>query len=475
MKLSLFIPEEGKLNKVWYLLFIGNFFVMAIFRYVELPLPISLFVEILYLVCIIGVVTDKNNKGNVGRWSCAMLGIYMPWLLYAILEVGNMSSEIEFGTIVSRWFAEVRTMGFQVLYGMIVCAAIFTKKEQLKTVYKIWGLCVIICTAKCLMQQYVGFDNAENAFLVTARKTHFVNGIIRYFSLFSDAANYGCNMAATTALFGAVTLSCRLKKEKIFFAIVTLCAFYGMMASGTRTGIFVVGVGGAVYALLSKRISALITTGIVGGAFFVLLAFTNIGQGNNMIRRMRSAFSSDDASMSVREMNQQAMKSYIDELPLGLGAGIRGGDVPQSNKNYFLSIVPPDSTWVYVNIHYGHIGRFLFLFSFLGMCLYAGYIVFYKIRDPELRGLLAGLTSGATAMVVAGYANQIQLQFPNCFLFFGQLVIVYLGPDIDRRIQEEQEEKDRQLLLEDAETVDEVDLTDTDNAQQARQTSTVNA
>lgn len=443
MTLSLFIPREGQLCKTWYLLFIGNFFIMGLIRYVSIPLPVSLAVEILYLACIINVMSDSKNKGNSNRFTGAMLGIYTPWLVYSILEVGNMSSEIDFGTIASRWFAEVRTMGFQVLYGMLICAAIFIKKEQIKTVYKIWGLCIIICTVKTLIQQYIGFDNAENQFLVTARNTHFVNGIIRYFSLFSDAANYGCNMAATTAVFGAVTLSCKLKKEKTFFAIVTCCALYGMMASGTRTGIFVLGIGAVVYAILSKRISALVTTAIVGGAFFAILMFTNIGQGNNMIRRMRSAFSKDDASMSVREMNQQAMLSYINELPLGLGAGIRGGDVPQSNKNYFLSVVAPDSTWVYVNIHYGHIGKYLFLFSFLGMCFYAGYIVFFRIRDPELRGLLAGLTSGATAMVVAGYANQIQLQYPNCFLFFGQLMIVYLGPDIDRRIAEEQAEKDK--------------------------------
>ena len=80
------------------------------------------------------------------------------------------------------------------------------------------------------------------------------------------------------------------------------------------------------------------------------------------------------------------------------------------------------------------------------MCFYAGYIVFFKIRDPELRGLLAGLVSGSTAMVAAGYANQIMLQFPNCFLFFGQLMIVYLGPDIDKRMRKQQKEKDKLLL-----------------------------
>lgn len=444
---------KGKKNlcTTWYLLFFVNFFIMGFIRYKSLPLPVSLTVEIFYLLCIVNVLTSSENKGNTKRMLCTMLGLYSPWLIYSILEVGNGSSEIGFGTIVGRWFAEVRTMAFQVIYGMLICAAIFVKKSQIKTVYKVWGICIIICTLKTLMQRYVGFDSKELLFLNEggARNTHFINGIIRYFSLFSEAANYGCNMAASTVVFGAVALSCKKKKEKIYYAIVTCCCLYGLLASGTRTGIFVLAAGALVYAVLSKRKSALATTCIVGGAFFCILMFTNIGQGNNMIRRMRSAFNKEDASLSIREMNQQAMRRYIREVPLGLGAGIRGEDVPPSNKNHFLAVVAPDSTWVYVNIHYGDIGKIIFLFSFIGMVLYAGYIVFFRIRDPELRGLLAALTSGSAAMILAGYANQIQLQYPNCFLFFGQLMIVYLGPDIDRRIQEEQHEKDKKLLAED--------------------------
>ena len=163
---------------------------------------------------------------------------------------------------------------------------------------------------------------------------------------------------------------------------------------------------------------------------------------------MRSAFNKEDASLSVREMNQLAMKRYIDELPLGLGAGIRGEDVPPSNKNHFLAVVAPDSTWVYVNIHYGHLGKYLFLFSFIAMCFYAGYIVFFRIRDPELRGLLAALVCGSSAMVVAGYANQIMLQYPNCYVFFGQLIIVYLGPEIEKKAIECQRDKDKKELEE---------------------------
>lgn len=440
--------EEGKLCKSWYLLFVVNFFVMAIIRYRNIPIPVSLFVEVFYLICIISVLINSRFQGNSKRMVSVMLGLYAPWLLYSIFEVGNGSAEIPFGTIVGRWFAEVRTMAFQVLYGMLICAAIFVRKAQIRTVYKVWGICIIICTVKTLMQQYIGFDSKELQFLNEggARNTHFINGIIRYFSLFSEAANYGCNMAASTVVFGAVALSAKLKREKIFFAIVTVCCLYGLLASGTRTGIFVLAAGALVYAVLSKRKSALITTLVLGGSFFAILMFTNIGQGNNMIRRMRSAFNKEDASLAIREVNQQAMRNYIRELPLGLGAGIRGEDVPPSNKNHYLAVVAPDSTWVYVNIHYGDIGKFIFLFSFLAMIIYAGYIVLFKIRDPELQGLLAALTSGAAAMLIAGYANQIQLQYPNCFLFFGQLMIVYLGPDIERRQEEEQLEKDKKLL-----------------------------
>ena len=447
MKISRLIPQEDQLCKTWYLLFFINFFVMGVGRYVSYPMPVSLLVEVFYFACIIASASDEKNKGNIGRAACTMLFLYLPWVSYSVLEAGNLSAEIPYDIIFSRWFAEIRNMAFQVIYGMMVCAAIFVRKGQLHTMFKIWGLCILICTGKTLMQQYMGFDYAEAAFLAGGgARTHMVNGIIRYFSLFPDAATHGCCMAASGATFLAVMLSVHNKYEKIYYTICAFAAIYSMMASGTRTGIFVLGVGIMVYTALSKRITAIISSVILGGIFMGILIFTDIGQGNAMIRRMRSAFNKDDASMAVRDMNQQAMKRYVDELPLGLGAGIRNGDIPPSNKNYYLSIVPPDSTWVYVNIRYGNLGKYLFLFSFFGICFYSCFICFFRIRDPELRGLLAGISSGATAMVVAGYANHIQLQYPNCFIFFGQLMIVYLGPELDRRIMEEQLRKDQEAL-----------------------------
>ena len=53
----------------------------------------------------------------------------------------------------------------------------------------------------------------------------------------------------------------------------------------------------------------------LGGFFFALLAFTDIGQGNMQIRRMRSAFNKNDASANVRDINKAALSQISMGMP----------------------------------------------------------------------------------------------------------------------------------------------------------------
>lgn len=428
------IYDSNRVGIFFWILFSVNYLVMGLIRYVSLPVPTSLFVEFFYIITIIHVCANNKKYGDtIERAFGPMSGIYCFWLIYAILEICNTTSEIDYGTIAYRWFAEIRNMAFQVIYGFIIFATIFNTKEKIKKLHKFWGILVVLAVSKGLVQQYLGFDHAEHAFLATAAKTHLVNGIIRYFSFFSDAANYGSNMAATAVVYFALASTTTEKNtRKLYFVVMTL-SLYGMMASGTRSAIISLAVGLMTYILLSKNIKAFISTSIFGICTIGLLMFTNIGQGNNMIRRMRSAFDKNDASLGARETNKIAMQRYLAEAPIGIGAGIQGGDIPMSNRHYFLSVVPPDSTWVYVNIHYGHIGKFFFLFSFFGISLYGSYIVFSKIKDPEVKGQMSAIVSGALSMTVAGYSNQIMLQYPNCLLFFGTLGIISVADIIDKK------------------------------------------
>lgn len=450
------IGEEKKQDPHWigwpfWALFSVNYVVMALIRYVSIPMPVSLFVECFYLFAIIHVCSSADKYGGtVSKAFGPMFGIFCVWLFYAILEITNTASGIDYGTIAYRWFAEVRTQAFQPVYGFVIIAAALNSTQKIRKFHRFFGAFVLFAVGKCLMQQYIGFDSVEKAFFASVQYTHFVNGIIRYFSIFSDAACFGSNMAATTVVFAALGFTAQLKRDKIFFGIVSIAALYGMMASGTRSAILSLAAGLMTYALLSKNIKAFISTGALGLLTVGFLMFTNIGNGNNMIRRMRSAFNKDDSSLAVREINKRAMAKYLDEVPMGIGAGIVSGDVPPSNKNYYLSVVAPDSTWVYIHIRYGIIGKCCFLFSFFGIIFYGAFIVLTRLRHKQVVGQMAATVSGCMSMVIAGYSNAIMLQFPNCFIFFGTMGMLCVAELVDKKALEDQEEETRLMLEQNA-------------------------
>ena len=165
---------------------------------------------------------------------------------------------------------------------------------------------------------------------------------------------------------------------------------------------------------------------------FCLLAFTNIGQGNNQIRRMRSAFNKDDASASVRDVNKATMAKYLKEAPWGIGISIRSGDVPARNKYVILSNIAPDSEYVYMWIHTGKIGVSVFAFSMFLMFVGGCRIVLFKIKNKSLIGIGAAICCAFASIQFGGYLNQVLFQYPNGLIFFGGLAIVYVLPYIEK-------------------------------------------
>ena len=276
--------------------------------------------------------------------------------------------------------------------------------------------------------------------------------LIRYFSTFSDAASYGCNAAATSVAFIIFGITTKIKKDRWFFLIVAALVIKSMFASGTRTAIFCIFAGFIVYIFLSKSFKIAIPATILGLFAFIILAFTTIGQGNQQIRRMRSAFNKDDASANVRTINQQTMRKYMQEAPWGIGLGM-GDNVPKNNKYWLMSRIPPDSEYVYIWLRTGRIGITLYIITMLIMLGGASYIVFFKLKSPSLRGIGGGFCSAFVAIQLGGYGNQILMQFPNCLLFYGGLTIVYILPyiepawvEVERKQLAEQEERKRLKL-----------------------------
>ena len=321
---------------------------------------------------------------------------------------------------------------------------------------KIWAILSLFSAFWTWRQQNLGLTPIESGFLYgKGSTTHLLQGgtLIRYWSTFSDAANYGCNAAGAAIAFFILGITSKVKKDKLFFLIISVFVIKSMFASGTRTAIFCMIGGFAVYIVLSKSIKIAVPASIIGGVLLFILAFTNIGQGNQQIRRMRSAFDKNDASSNTRSINQATMKKYMKDAPWGIGVGRGNDNVPANNKYNKMATIPPDSDYVFIWLRAGIIGITTFIITMLIMLGGACYIVMFKLKNSSLIGIGGGLCSAFVAIQLGGYANQVLMQFPNCLIFYGGLTIVYLLPylepawvEYEKKQLEIQEEKKRLKL-----------------------------
>ncbi len=427
----------------WALIFI-NYFVQWK-NFPSTGIPTSAYNELLEIVLLALAIIDVKES-RFERTANLMLYALMIWCGFCILQVLNDTCGI--GIDIGGWFTSARSLAFQILYAFLVFSIYINNPKILIKYLVIWGGLALFASFWVWKQKNIGFTNAENAFIQGAgRRTHILQAgtLIRYFSIFSDAANFGVGIASTAVAFIIFGITMRIKKIKIFFFIVGIACAWAMFISGTRTAMACLIIGFLAYIFLSKSLKIAIPVIITFLLFVCMLAFTTIGNGNQQIRRMRTVFDRNDASAGAREINQEAMKKYMKEAPWGIGMNIGYQNVPANNKYTFMATVPPDSEYVFIWIHTGIIGITTFLICTALMLLGGCWIVFFTLKSPSLRGIGAGFCCAFVSMQLGGYGNQVLLQFPNCLTFYGGLAIVYILPYIEK---EWIEYENKQLAIE---------------------------
>ncbi len=433
-------------------LIVVNYFIMWHSR-PEIGMPTSLPNEILEILLISLAILDVK-EAKFERTANIMLYVLLIWCGFCTLEVLNDTCGI--GIDVAAWYTTARSIAYQIMYAFLVYTLYITTPKVLTKYLYIWGALALFAAFWVWKQKTLGFTASEEQWIQTrGRSTHIIHGgnLIRYFSTFGDAANFGIGIASTAVAFIIFGITSKIKKHRIFFLIIGIVCAWAMMQSGTRTAMACLMAGMLAYIFLSKSFKIAIPFTIVFALFIFILAFTNIGQGNQQIRRMRSAFNRSDASANARSINQQAMKKYLAEAPWGIGMAVGYQNVPANNKYTFMATVPPDSEYVFIWIHTGIIGITVFLICTFVMLFGACWITMFRIKSPSLRGIGAGFCCAMISMQLGGYGNQVLMQFPNCLTFYGGLAIVYILPYIESEWNEyekgllaEQEEKERLKL-----------------------------
>ena len=413
-------------------LVVYNYFVQML-DFPKLPGPTSLPSEIMELALLAIAIIDVE-KSHFERIGNVMFFAIAAWCAYCTLQVLNDTCNL--GLNIEAWYTGARMMAFQLMYAFLVFTIYISSPKILTQYLYVWGALALFAVFWVWKQQYIGLTQIETGWLYlgAGHNTHLLQAgtLIRYWSIYSDAANYGIGIASTGVAFAIFGITAKIKKLKYFFLIVGGLCIWGMFPSGTRTAIACLLAGFMAYIFLSKSFKIAIPFTILFALFAFILIFTKIGDGNQQIRRMRSAFDKKDASANLRAINQETMRKYMKEAPWGIGVGMGMNNVPANNKYRKMATIAPDSEYVFIWLRAGKIGLITFLITTAIMLFGACWIVFFTLKSPSLRGIGAGFCCAFVSQQLGGYGNQVLMQFPNCLVFYGGLSIVYVLPWIEK-------------------------------------------
>ena len=355
-------------------LFVVNYFIMTLTRYAyDLPFGMILDALIFYNFLII-TLQALMRPIEWKRASSGLTVVAAIWMAYCILEIVNPES-----VSVAGWFSSVRSIAFYFFFIVVLTQLTMTEYKYLKYMLAVWSVLTLIAVGKACMQKFFGFNAAENywLFVLGGRSTHIIHSGVRYFSFFSDAANFGGSMGLSMVVFSISALYYRNSWMKLYLLLVAAAACYGMLISGTRSALAVPFVGYSAFIMMSRNIKMIGAGVFLIIAAFIFLKFTTIGQGNSIIRRARSAFNTNDPSFQVRLANQAKLRELMADKPFGAGLGHGGGKAKTFAPNAALSQIPTDSWFVMVWVETGVVGILLHIGILLAVLFYSAHNVMW--------------------------------------------------------------------------------------------------
>ena len=181
---------------------------------------------------------------------------------------------------------------------------------------------------------------------------------------------------------------------------------------------------------------------------FVFFKYTKIANNVDQVRRMRTAFDPNDASLQVRLENQRTLSVYLASRPLGGGLGHAGVKAKKYLPNAFLSNVATDSWYVMIWAEMGVIGLLLHLGILFYIMIKSSYNFMFRIRDPIFKMKIAALTSGMAGVMVASYGNAVLGSMPTGLLIYISMAIMLNAEKYDTPLPEEgkKEDTDNRLI-----------------------------
>ena len=243
---KIFLNPQFGLASIFFL----GFTAIGILRYMPVPIPLGLSIDgILILIYVSLFFKSIKEKVDWSKASNVLTLLAFIWFLYSLFELVNPEARSKIA-----WFYAMRGVSLYMLLLIPLVFILFDTIKSFQFFIAVWGILSLLGSLKGGMQLFFGPDYAEQNWLnAGAYVTHILFGKLRIFSFYSDAGQFGAAQGHTGLVFMILFFSCRIKKLKIFYLVVSLLGFWGMLISGTRGAIAAPGAGFLVYFLIKKN------------------------------------------------------------------------------------------------------------------------------------------------------------------------------------------------------------------------------
>lgn len=418
------------------MLFVTNYYMSGLARYfanISTGIYVDVILGVIFLALVINSFFNKSSNIKFSNAFNRLTLVAFIWFLFCSAQILNPNS-----ASILAWLQSARGIGVYFIIVVSLSAIVLRRFVDLKRILFIWALLSLTAVLKAYIQKTFGFDSAELRWLLEGggSRTHFINTGIRYFSFYTDAANFGTGIAFAGTVFAISSYYFKKMKMKIFYLFTAAVCGYGMMISGTRGSLAVPFVALLTFVFLSKNVKAMIISVIIVATSFVILRYTDFGHWNTYMRRMRTAFDPEDASFKVRQENQQKLRTYMLTKPFGAGIGMSRKRSVNYTPDPFLSKIPTDSWYVLIWVETGIVGLILHLLILLYIIFHGAYLVLFRLKNSELKGLITALICGIAGVYVASYSIEIIGQFPTGFIFYISMTLVFISPVYDKELEE---------------------------------------
>ncbi len=422
-----------------YFVLVWGFIVGGIGRYVPGP-QYGLIVDGVLFLGILGWIAKQTYEHDFSGVNNDAVKSSALWYGLIVLEIINPEAQ----SFVA-WFYAMRTVGF---YQLMTFVLVTTYLRSYKDVDRVMNIILWFSLAAAfwgMRQRFIGLDPWEDRWLygTEAHVTHVLFGVLRTFSFYSDAGQYGASMAMIFTMAGILFVGPCTFPKRIFYLVVCISCLVGFGISGTRGALAVPGAGVIIYLIATRNLKILIPGAILFFTVFFVLKYTFMFQNVQAVGRMRSAMDPNDPSLMERLKNQRTFARYLKSRPLGGGVGSAGFWGERFSPWTLLAQTPTDSWYVKTWAETGIVGISLhlgILFFYMGK----GFGIIWTLRDKELRQKVMAMHAGLGGILLASYGNQVFGVAPTGTILNVLIAMMIMSPHYDRQLEAMRQERRRE-------------------------------